>query len=156
VATPLSLVEWFQDFYAEAQAGAVRPVEGVVRAGELLFVPRGWWHLAMNLEVRSRGRAGRLCGVGRRACAWQHGVARGPVARLRTQGSSRTSIEKYPHRRHVRDVCTPCVWLQYKALAVSSSQHLLTACDKSACLTVAVPTPRRSRAPLAHAERHKP
>ena len=51
VATPLSLVEWFADFYAEAQAGAARPVEGVVRAGELLFVPRGWWHLAMNLEA---------------------------------------------------------------------------------------------------------
>lgn len=51
VATPLSLVEWFADFYAEAQASAVPPVEGIVRAGELLFVPRGWWHLAMNLEA---------------------------------------------------------------------------------------------------------
>lgn len=60
VATPLSLVEWFQDFYAEAQAGAVRPVEGIVRAGELLFVPRGWWHLAMNLEVCARDWAARL------------------------------------------------------------------------------------------------
>lgn len=52
VATPVSLVEWFADFYAEAQAGAVKPVEGVVRAGELLFVPRGWWHMAINLEAR--------------------------------------------------------------------------------------------------------
>ncbi|KAK9846311.1 hypothetical protein WJX81_001351 [Elliptochloris bilobata] len=50
VATPLSLVEWFADFYADAQAGEARPVEGIVRAGELLFVPRGWWHLAINLE----------------------------------------------------------------------------------------------------------
>ena len=25
-------------------------MEGIVRKGELLFVPRGWWHLAINLE----------------------------------------------------------------------------------------------------------
>jgi len=70
VATPLSLVEWFQDFYAEAQASEVRPVEGVVRAGELLFVPRGWWHLAMNLEVRSRGAL--ACGsLASRVALWR-------------------------------------------------------------------------------------
>ena len=51
VATPVSLVEWFLNFYTAAQEGDVKPVEGVVRAGEVLFVPRGWWHLAMNLEV---------------------------------------------------------------------------------------------------------
>lgn len=49
VATPVSLIEWFLDFYAEAsqQTGFH---ECIVRAGELLFVPRGWWHLAINLE----------------------------------------------------------------------------------------------------------
>ena len=52
VATPVSLVEWFLNFYAAAQEGATKPVEGIVRAGEVLFVPRGWWHLAINLEVR--------------------------------------------------------------------------------------------------------
>lgn len=51
VATPVSLVEWFLNFYEATQEGDVRPVEGIVRAGEVLFVPRGWWHLAMNLEV---------------------------------------------------------------------------------------------------------
>lgn len=25
-------------------------MEAVVEAGELIFVPRGWWHLALNLE----------------------------------------------------------------------------------------------------------
>ena len=29
---------------------ALRPVEATVRAGELIFVPRGWWHAALNLE----------------------------------------------------------------------------------------------------------
>lgn len=49
VATPVSLVEWFLDFYEEAsqQPGFH---ECIVRAGEMLFVPRGWWHLAINLE----------------------------------------------------------------------------------------------------------
>ncbi|BDA49233.1 Bifunctional arginine demethylase and lysyl-hydroxylase JM [Coccomyxa sp. Obi] len=50
VATPVSIVEWFLNFYEAAQHGRVRPLEGIVRAGEVLFVPRGWWHLAINLE----------------------------------------------------------------------------------------------------------
>jgi oxalate decarboxylase/phosphoglucose isomerase-like protein (cupin superfamily) len=28
----------------------VTPREAVVRKGEILFVPRGWWHCAINLE----------------------------------------------------------------------------------------------------------
>lgn len=54
LATPLSLVEWFASFYeAAADPGeGPPPLEAVLREGELLFVPRGWWHLAMNLEVR--------------------------------------------------------------------------------------------------------
>jgi ribosomal protein L16 Arg81 hydroxylase len=28
----------------------VRPLEAVVGPGELLFIPRGWWHTALNLE----------------------------------------------------------------------------------------------------------
>lgn len=51
VATSVSLVEWFLNFYEAAQRAPVRPVEGVLRPGEALFVPCGWWHLAINLEV---------------------------------------------------------------------------------------------------------
>ena len=54
MATPVSLVEWFLNFYEASQEGPVKPVEGIVRAGDVLFVPRGWWHLAMNLEVLPR------------------------------------------------------------------------------------------------------
>lgn len=50
VATPVSLVEWFLNFYAATKEGKVKPIECVVRAGELIFVPSGWWHLALNLE----------------------------------------------------------------------------------------------------------
>lgn len=53
VATPISLIEWFLAFYEQMQEGSCRPREAVVRAGELLFVPRGWWHMALNLEVGS-------------------------------------------------------------------------------------------------------
>lgn len=52
VATPVSLIEWFLDFYEETQSGRIKPRECIVQAGELLFVPRGWWHMALNLEVR--------------------------------------------------------------------------------------------------------
>lgn len=51
VVSPVSLVEWFLKFYDQTHQGHSRPVEGIVRAGEVLFVPQGWWHLAMNLEV---------------------------------------------------------------------------------------------------------
>ena len=51
VACPISLIEWFLNFYKETQTGAVQPLEGICRAGEVLFVPRGWWHMALNLEV---------------------------------------------------------------------------------------------------------
>ena len=46
----MSIIEWFLNFYEDARE--LRPVEGIVRAGEVLFVPKGWWHLALNLEVR--------------------------------------------------------------------------------------------------------
>lgn len=46
----MSIIEWFLNFYEDAKE--LRPVEGIVRAGEVLFVPKGWWHLALNLEVR--------------------------------------------------------------------------------------------------------
>lgn len=29
----------------------VKPVECIVNAGEMIFVPRGWWHMAINLET---------------------------------------------------------------------------------------------------------
>ena len=51
VACPVSLIEWFLNFYKDTQQGPFQPLEGICRAGEVLFVPRGWWHMALNLEV---------------------------------------------------------------------------------------------------------
>ncbi|CEM32257.1 unnamed protein product [Vitrella brassicaformis CCMP3155] len=53
VTQPVSLVEWLLNFYdatQQADYGGVRPLEATVCAGELLFIPRGWWHAVLNLE----------------------------------------------------------------------------------------------------------
>jgi len=46
-------MEWFSNFYASTQLSddpAERPLEGICREGEIMFVPRGWWHAVVNLE----------------------------------------------------------------------------------------------------------
>eukprot|EP00301_Raphidiophrys_heterophryoidea_P025293 c8453_g1_i2.p1 GENE.c8453_g1_i2~~c8453_g1_i2.p1 ORF type:complete len:308 (-),score=69.35 c8453_g1_i2:210-1133(-) len=51
VACPISLVEWFIGFYEKPEADSRSGrLECILREGELLFVPRGWWHCALNLE----------------------------------------------------------------------------------------------------------
>ncbi|KAL2136030.1 hypothetical protein VTI74DRAFT_5766 [Chaetomium olivicolor] len=49
VTSPLSIAEWLLEFHAEARKlPGCR--EGICRAGEILHVPSGWWHLVVNLE----------------------------------------------------------------------------------------------------------
>jgi len=50
VTSTLSLMEWFMTFYAKTKEDQTRPIEFVARAGDLVFVPTGWFHLVMNLE----------------------------------------------------------------------------------------------------------
>ncbi|RKP26289.1 hypothetical protein SYNPS1DRAFT_6570, partial [Syncephalis pseudoplumigaleata] len=50
VTAPVSVMEWFHHYYAEARRMAEPPLECVCRAGEIMFVPRGWWHCVINLE----------------------------------------------------------------------------------------------------------
>ncbi|WFD27986.1 hypothetical protein MNAN1_002994 [Malassezia nana] len=58
VTAPASLSEWMLDFYAETKAkhgrrecgGDGKLLEGVCHAGEVVYVPSGWWHLVINLE----------------------------------------------------------------------------------------------------------
>ncbi|KAL9028391.1 MAG: hypothetical protein Q9196_003235 [Gyalolechia fulgens] len=49
VTSPLSITEWLLGFHAEARK-TKGCKEGVCRAGEVLHVPSGWWHLVVNLE----------------------------------------------------------------------------------------------------------
>lgn len=50
VAAPVSIMEWFMNFYKQTKEWKRKPVECICRAGEVIFVPNGWWHLVINLE----------------------------------------------------------------------------------------------------------
>lgn len=50
VASPVSIMEWFMNFYEATKSWTKRPIECVCKAGEVIFVPNGWWHLVINLE----------------------------------------------------------------------------------------------------------
>ena len=55
VLTPISLLEWFFNYYSDAhedrravRRSRLRPLECTARAGDVVFVPSGWWHSAVN------------------------------------------------------------------------------------------------------------
>ncbi|XP_028784919.1 F-box protein At5g06550 [Neltuma alba] len=50
VASPVSIIEWFMNFYGATKSWKKKPIECVCKAGEVVFVPNGWWHLVINLE----------------------------------------------------------------------------------------------------------
>ncbi|KAI1490688.1 F-box domain-containing protein [Biscogniauxia mediterranea] len=50
VTSPLSIAEWLLEFHADARS-MPGCIEGVCKAGEILHVPSGWWHLVVNLEA---------------------------------------------------------------------------------------------------------
>ena len=51
VTSPVSLVEWFVNFYDELHRSphGARAVECVAGPGDAVFVPSGWWHAVLNL-----------------------------------------------------------------------------------------------------------
>jgi hypothetical protein len=50
VTSPVSIMEWFSNFYEQSQQWSVQPFEGICNEGELIFVPSGWWHIVLNLD----------------------------------------------------------------------------------------------------------
>uniref|UniRef100_M4BBI9 JmjC domain-containing protein n=1 Tax=Hyaloperonospora arabidopsidis (strain Emoy2) TaxID=559515 RepID=M4BBI9_HYAAE len=52
VSAPVSLMEWFMTFYKTCQKlpAHLKPLEGICREGEVMFVPHGWWHTVLNIE----------------------------------------------------------------------------------------------------------
>ena len=49
VATPVTLMEWFINFYDYAREMGAR--ECICNSGELIYVPQGWWHMVLNLDA---------------------------------------------------------------------------------------------------------
>ena len=47
VTCPISVVEWFETYYSLSTQR--HPYECVVEAGEMIFVPPGWWHIVLNI-----------------------------------------------------------------------------------------------------------
>lgn len=55
VAVPISTGEWLLAFWKEhldrrKEAKEIRPLEAVVKEGEVIFVPHGYWHMVVNLD----------------------------------------------------------------------------------------------------------
>lgn len=60
VESPLSIAEWFINYYevskeeygmkAHDPSKRGKMLEGICEAGEIFYVPSGWWHLVVNLE----------------------------------------------------------------------------------------------------------
>jgi hypothetical protein len=59
VALPLSVGEWLLQYWKEhtdqyrTRPLHERPMECTVYPGDVLFVPHGWWHMAINLDDRN-------------------------------------------------------------------------------------------------------
>ena len=43
-----SISRWFEWYYYAAQGTETAPIECEIRAGDLLFIPEGWWHASYN------------------------------------------------------------------------------------------------------------
>jgi len=50
VTSPVSLVEWFINFYHQLDDLGVNVIECIQHPGDIIFVPCGWWHCVLNVK----------------------------------------------------------------------------------------------------------
>lgn len=51
VVAPVSVTEWFLNFYDRNIIERCRGKECIVKEGEIIFVPMGWWHCVLNTKT---------------------------------------------------------------------------------------------------------
>lgn len=71
---PRSGVAWFSSVWPRTQQpswGAAQPLNGVQRPGEVIFVPAGWWHAVLNLDL-TVAVTHNFCSSSNFADVWRH------------------------------------------------------------------------------------
>lgn len=51
VTAPVSVIEWFTNFYDKNTVLDAGGLEAIVHPGEIVYVPSGWWHCVLNLDM---------------------------------------------------------------------------------------------------------
>lgn len=51
VTAPVSVIEWFTNFYNRETILEGGGLEATVHPGEIVYVPSGWWHCVLNLDM---------------------------------------------------------------------------------------------------------
>ena len=45
----ISARQYFETYLPQLSAGELKPLECTLQAGELIYIPQGWWHAVLNL-----------------------------------------------------------------------------------------------------------
>lgn len=51
VTAPVSVIEWFINFYDRNTILDAGGLEATVQPGEIMYVPSGWWHCVLNIDT---------------------------------------------------------------------------------------------------------
>lgn len=101
VTAPVSVLEWFINYYhaAHETGQKIGAVECTVRAGEILFIPAGWWHIVLNLEWTVAVTQNYVSSCNFRSVAhW-----------LQSKPSQVSGCRDEEHARRIADTFVPCV-----------------------------------------------
>jgi hypothetical protein len=129
VAAPVSVIEWYRSFYD----GCEGALEATVSAGEVMFVPSGWWHCVLNLSfsvavTQNFVSWSNLRAVSRFLKHQTHNVSGVPVDKRNSLGGQfLTALEKrFPGSNQVKacvesnegdERSSSCSWKQIKGSA---------------------------------------